>query len=242
MARKNPADCGTVGPLTDVLRRLRTAPRLRQTAVFDPDRSWVALKSRTAAVSSVLRCAILPVGSTRHWAVKRREFITLLGGAAVWPLAARALQGKLPTIGFLGSGTAATQSQWTGAFVQRLRELGWSEGRDVAIEYRWAEGRNERAAKIAAEFVRLKVDVIVTYGTQSNPRGKAGDHDHPNRLRAAGRPGCHRPRSESGATGRQPHRPVEPSLRSWSQTCRNSARGCARSAPIGNYGQCRQSR
>ena len=98
---------------------------------------------------------------------RRREFITLLGGAAAWPLAARALQGKLPTIGFLGSGTAATQSQWTGAFVQRLRELGWSEGRDVAIEYRWAEGRNERAAEIAAEFVRLKVDVIVTYGTQS---------------------------------------------------------------------------
>ena len=102
------------------------------------------------------------------WGGRRREFITLLGGAAAaWPLAARALQGKLPTIGFLGSGTAATQSQWTGAFVQRLRELGWSEGRDVAIEYRWAEGRNERAAKIAAEFVRLKVDVIVTYGTQS---------------------------------------------------------------------------
>jgi len=101
--------------------------------------------------------------------IERREFITLLGGAAAsaWPLAARALQGKLPTIGFLGSGTAATQSQWTGAFVQRLRELGWSEGRDVAIEYRWAEGRNERAAEIAAEFVRLKVDVIVTYGTQS---------------------------------------------------------------------------
>ena len=98
---------------------------------------------------------------------RRREFITLLGGAAAWPLAARALQGKRPTIGFLGSGTAATQSQWTGAFVQRLRELGWSEGRDVAIEYRWAEGRNERAAEIAAEFVRLKVDVIVTYGTQS---------------------------------------------------------------------------
>ena len=99
--------------------------------------------------------------------MRRREFITLLGGAAAWPLAARALQGKLPTIGLLGSGTAATQSQWTGAFVQRLRELGWSEGRDVAIEYRWAEGRNERAAEIAAEFVRLKVDVIVTYGTQS---------------------------------------------------------------------------
>jgi len=100
--------------------------------------------------------------------MKRRQFITLLGGAAAaWPLAARAQQGKLPTIGFLGSGTAATQSQWTAAFVRRLRELGWSEGRDVAIEYRWAEGRNERAAEIAAEFVRLKVEVIVTYGTQS---------------------------------------------------------------------------
>ena len=98
----------------------------------------------------------------------RREFIRIVGGAAsTWPMAARAQQGKLPTIGFLGSGTAATQSQWTAAFVRRLRELGWSEGRSVAIEYRWAEGRNERAAEIAAEFVRLKVEVIVTYGTQS---------------------------------------------------------------------------
>src|SRR5215831_3914621 len=67
---------------------------------------------------------------------RRREFITLLGGAAAWRVMAWAQQAKLPTIGFLGSGTAATQSQWTGAFVQRLRELGWSEGRDVAIEYR----------------------------------------------------------------------------------------------------------
>src|SRR5262249_44061205 len=100
--------------------------------------------------------------------IGRRELLAALGGAAVvWPLAARALPGQLPTIRLLGSGTAATQSQWTGAFVQRLRELGWSEGRDVAIEYRWAEGRNERATEIAAEFVRLKVDVIVTYGTQS---------------------------------------------------------------------------
>src|SRR6266481_1111244 len=99
--------------------------------------------------------------------MRRRDFITLLGGAAAWPVMAWAQQAKLPTIGFLASGTAATQSQWTGAFVQRLRELGWSEGRDVAIEYRWAEGRNERAAEIAAEFVRLKVDVIVAQGTPS---------------------------------------------------------------------------
>jgi len=97
--------------------------------------------------------------------IQRREFIAGLGSAAAWPLAARAQQaGKLPTIGFLGGSTAAAQSQWTSAFVQRLRELGWTEGRNVAIEYRWGEGRNERYVQIAAEFVRLKVDVIVTSG------------------------------------------------------------------------------
>jgi putative ABC transport system substrate-binding protein len=99
--------------------------------------------------------------------MKRREFITLLGSAAAWPLAARAQQtGKLPTIGFLGQSTPSAMSQWVAAFVQRLRELGWIEGRTVAIEYRWAEGRDERYAQIAAEFVRLKVDIIVTSGTQ----------------------------------------------------------------------------
>jgi putative tryptophan/tyrosine transport system substrate-binding protein len=98
--------------------------------------------------------------------IGRREFITLLGGAAAaWPIAARAQQsGKLATIGFLGGATASAWSNWSSAFVQRLRELGWSEGRTVLIEYRWAEGRHERAAEIAAEFVRLKVDVILTSG------------------------------------------------------------------------------
>ena len=98
--------------------------------------------------------------------MKRREFITLLGGAAAaWPLAARAQQpAKLPTIGFLGAATPSAASPWVAAFVQRLRELGWIEGRTVAIEVRWAEGRSERFAEIAAEFVRLKVDVIVTAG------------------------------------------------------------------------------
>jgi putative ABC transport system substrate-binding protein len=96
--------------------------------------------------------------------MKRREFITLLGGAAAtWPLAARGQQAaKVPTIGFLGAGTASAMSQWTAAFVQRLRELGWVEDRTIAIHYRWAEGHTERLAEIAAEFVRLKVDVIVT--------------------------------------------------------------------------------
>jgi ABC-type uncharacterized transport system substrate-binding protein len=96
----------------------------------------------------------------------RREFITLVGGAAAWPLAARAQQaGKLPTIGFLGASTASVQSQQVTAFVQRLRELGWIDGRTVGIEVRWAEGRSERFAEIAGEFVRLKVDIIVTMGS-----------------------------------------------------------------------------
>jgi putative ABC transport system substrate-binding protein len=98
--------------------------------------------------------------------MKRRAFITLLSGAASWPLAARAQQpGKLPTVGFLVSGTPASHGQWFAGLAQRLRELGWIEGRTVAIEYRWAEGRTERAAEIAAEFVQRKVDVIVTAGT-----------------------------------------------------------------------------
>ena len=84
--------------------------------------------------------------------MRRREFITLLGGAAaVWPLAARAQQpGKLPTIGFLSGQTRSAAGQWVAAFVQRLRELGWIQGRTDAIEVRWAEGRSER--------VRLKLD------------------------------------------------------------------------------------
>jgi len=98
--------------------------------------------------------------------VRRREVLTLLGGAAAsWPLAAGAQQaGKLPTIGFLGA-DPSIESKRVAAFVQRLRELGWIDGRNLAIEYRWAEGRNERYAENAAELVRLKVDVIVTVAT-----------------------------------------------------------------------------
>jgi putative ABC transport system substrate-binding protein len=98
--------------------------------------------------------------------IGRRELITLLGGAAAWPLAARAQQSaKLPTVGFLGQSTPLGEGERAVAFAQRLRELGWIEGRTVAIEYRWAEGQSERLAEIAAEFVRLKVDIIVTGGT-----------------------------------------------------------------------------
>jgi putative ABC transport system substrate-binding protein len=101
--------------------------------------------------------------------MKRREFITLLGcAAATWPLAARAQQTlRPPTIGFLDPTTPSVANQRVAAFVQRLRAVGWIEGRAVAIKVRWAEGGSERAAAIVAEFVRQKVDVIVFRGTAS---------------------------------------------------------------------------
>lgn len=98
--------------------------------------------------------------------MRRREFITLLVGTmATWPVMTRAQQAKFRTIGFLGAAGPAVASHWLAAFVQRLNELGWSEGRNVVFEVRWAEGRRDRAAEIAAEFVRAKVDVIATWAT-----------------------------------------------------------------------------
>jgi putative ABC transport system substrate-binding protein len=97
--------------------------------------------------------------------MRRREFIAALGSATAWPLAARAQQPVMPVIGLMGAGSAAAQTHLTSAFLQRFRELGWTEGRDVRIEYRWGEGRSERFAEIAAEFVRLKVDLILTHNT-----------------------------------------------------------------------------
>jgi len=107
--------------------------------------------------------------------MKRREFITLIGGAAAtWSSAAGAQQaGRLPTIGFMGTGSRAAWTPWTAAFVERLRELGWIEAHTIAIEYRWAEGRNERFAEIAEEFVRLKVDLIVAAGLGANAAKQA---------------------------------------------------------------------
>ena len=97
--------------------------------------------------------------------MRRRDFVTMLGGVATWPLAARAQQAtKLPIIGLLGASTRSDANAWATAFTERLRELGWIEGRTVVIEYRWAEGRDECYAQIAAEFAQLKVDVIVTPG------------------------------------------------------------------------------
>jgi ABC transporter substrate binding protein len=171
--------------------------------------------------------------------MKRREFITLLGGAAAgWPLAAGAQQlGKLPTIGFLGT---STRSQWTTAFVQRLRELGWIEGRTVAIEYRWAEGRSERFAEIAAEFVRLKVDVIFTTGsavlavkqtTSAIPVvfTLAQDPLGTGLVASLARPGGQR------------HGNIESANRSCYQATRAFARSCPHPPPVSDLGQCRES-
>src|SRR5215471_21696170 len=96
--------------------------------------------------------------------MRRREFITVLSGAVLsWPRVAISQQArKVPTIGFLGT---VTKSVWpVEEFDKRLRELGWIEGRTITIEYRWAEGREERITEFVAEFVRSKVDVIVTGG------------------------------------------------------------------------------
>jgi putative ABC transport system substrate-binding protein len=97
--------------------------------------------------------------------MRRREFIAALGAAAAWPFAASARQSeKLATIGVLGTSTSSAWSDWVAAFVQEMRKLGWIEGRTIALEYRWGEGRSDRYSAIAAEFARLKVDVIVTTG------------------------------------------------------------------------------
>jgi hypothetical protein len=124
------------------------------------------LKSRSAAGFCRTKLCYLSVEEREPLSVKRREFITLLVGVTSWPLAARAQQtAKPPTIGYLGATTPSAESQRVAALVQRLRELGWIESRNLTIEYRYAEGRSERYTELAAEFVRLNVDVIVTYGT-----------------------------------------------------------------------------
>jgi putative ABC transport system substrate-binding protein len=122
--------------------------------------------------------------------MRRREFITLLGSAtAAWPLVARAQQpGKLPTIGVLVPGTPSSHGQLFAIVVQRLRELGWIDGYTITIQFRWAEGRTEQLAEIAAEFVRLKVDVIVTTGTPATLAAKQATSVIPIVFAATGDP------------------------------------------------------
>lgn len=132
-------------------------------------------------------------GSKTRLVTRRREFVASLCGAAVapivWPLSARAQRrGKLPTIGFLGATTPSAWSEFVDAFLQRLRELDWIDGRNIAIAYRWAEGREDRYAEFAAEFVRLNVDVIVTAGTAAVIAAKKATSMIPIVFAAAGDP------------------------------------------------------
>jgi putative ABC transport system substrate-binding protein len=105
--------------------------------------------------------------------MKRREFITLVGGAAAWPAAARAQQpGKMARIGFLGSATAAGSAESVKALRAGLRDFGHVEGRNIVIEFRWAEGKYDRLSDLVAELIRLNVDVIVTHGTPGTRTAK----------------------------------------------------------------------
>jgi putative ABC transport system substrate-binding protein len=122
--------------------------------------------------------------------MRRREFITLIGGAATaWPLVAHSQQPpRVPTIGFLGSSTAMTAGPWVAAFARRLREFGWIEDRTIKIDVRWAEGRKDRSAEIASEFVRLNVNVIVTYGSEQVQIAKEATSTIPIVFATAGDP------------------------------------------------------
>jgi putative tryptophan/tyrosine transport system substrate-binding protein len=145
--------------------------------------------------------------------MRRREFITLLSSAAVtWPSATRAEQSPVPVIGLLGSGAASAQSEWTAAFLQRLRELGWSEGRNIIIDYRWGEGHTERFSEIAAEFVRRKVTLILTHNTPPTLAARQATSTIPI-VRNGWRSDRRRDRRKSGATGWQCHRAVKPDTR-----------------------------
>jgi putative tryptophan/tyrosine transport system substrate-binding protein len=136
---------------------------------FDPEPTFAELKSRSAADSfRTALCYSFGRKHERYQAVNRRSFITLLGGAAAWPQAARAQQqaGKVPRIGFLGLTSPSDRPSLLDAFRQGLRELGWVEGQNIVIDYRYAEGRVDRLPDLAAELVRLEVDLIVSEGTQ----------------------------------------------------------------------------
>jgi putative ABC transport system substrate-binding protein len=151
-----------------------------------------------------------------HFDRMRREFTAALVAAGLpvsWPHGLFAQQPAKPlTIGFLGATTPSAQKRWTDAFVLRLRDLGWVEGRNIAIDYRWANGLTGHAGDVFAEFVRLKVDVIVTHSVPLTSAAKRATSLIPIVFAVGGRPDRHWPRCKPCATGRQRHRHVAPTF------------------------------
>src|SRR5271155_1904203 len=133
-------------------------------------RHWRAICYVAKWLSFVVNNAVIRLEEAH---MRRREFITLLAGAATWPLGARAQPRSVPTIGFMGPTAPQAWAPWTKAFVDRFADLGWVDGRTVKIVYRWANGQIERASELAAELVELKVDLIVTSGSATRPAMKA---------------------------------------------------------------------
>jgi putative tryptophan/tyrosine transport system substrate-binding protein len=178
--------------------------------------------------------------------MKRREFIVGLGdAAAAWPFAVEAQPAAmLPTIGFLGAGSPLGWSNWISAFLQRLHELGWVEDRTFVIEYRWAEGRSERYAEIAAEFVRAQGRSYCVSG-QCCVRRQGSDCGHPDRVHTGGRSAWRWHGREFGSTGRKCHGPVDPGsdlagkLLEFLREVIPSLRRLAILAPVGNLGSVR---